>query len=61
MLDYLSAVCAANPDVATLYVPQRVRDEADADSVDGRPIIVWAEEYSEGLRVDGSLVVRFFA
>ena len=61
MLDYLSSICAANPDVATLHVPQRVRDEAGADAVDGRAIIVWAEEYSEGLRVDGSLVVRFFA
>jgi hypothetical protein len=57
----LSAVCAANPDIATLKVPQRVHDEAGVDIVDGRAIVVWAEEYSEGLRVDGSLVVRFFA
>ena len=61
MLDYLSAVCEANPDIATLKVPQRVHDEAGVDIVDGRAIVVWAEEYCEGLRVDGSLVLRFFA
>lgn len=61
MLDYLRAVCAANPDIATLRVPQRVHDEAGVDSVDGRALVIWAEEYCEGLRVDGSLVVRFCA
>jgi hypothetical protein len=61
MLDYLSAVCEANPDIATLKVPQRVHDEAGVDIVDGRAIVVWAEEYCEGLRVDGSLVLRFMA
>lgn len=61
MLDYLSAVCADNPDIAALHVPQRVHDEAGVDIVDGRALVVWAEEYCEGLRVDGSLVVRFFA
>ena len=61
MLDYLSAVCESNPDIATLKVPQRVHDEAGVDIVDGRAIVVWTEEYCEGLRVDGSLVVRFFA
>ena len=61
MLDYLSAVCESNPDIATLKVPQRVHDEAGVDIVDGRAIVVWAEEYCEGLRVDSSLVVRFFA
>ena len=60
MLDYLSAVCESNPDIATLKVPQRVHDEAGVDIVDGRAIVVWTEEYCEGLRVDGSLVVRFF-
>jgi hypothetical protein len=61
MLDYLSAVCQANPDIATLKVPRRVHDEAGVDIVDGRAIVVWAEEYCEGLRVDGSLVLRFMA
>lgn len=61
MLDYLSAVCADNPDIATFKVPQRVHDEAGVDIVDGRALVVWAEEYCEGLRVDGSIVVRFMA
>lgn len=61
MLDYLSAVCESNPDIATLKVPQRVHDEAGVDIVDGRALVVWAEEYCEGLRMDGSLVLRFMA
>lgn len=61
MLDYLTRLCQDNPEIVSLFVAPRVRDEAGVDVVEGREIIVWDETYCEGLRVDGSIVVRFIA